>query len=93
MRRRRSKIRYPSEAEIYLRRLKVEDALIKLDRYLNKAFLDGLSSVRVVHGKGTGTLRQAVQAELAKHPLVESFRTAEFWEGGTGVTIVKLVER
>ena len=77
-------------SEIHLRRLTVDDALLRLDRYLNDAFLAGLPKVTVIHGKGTGTLRQAVREELKTHPLVKSFRRAEFEEGGEGVTIVEL---
>lgn len=80
-----------TEPEVMLRRLSVEDALAKLDQYLNDAFLAGMYSVRVVHGKGTGTLRLVVRRELARHPLVESFRPADQWEGGPGVTIAHLV--
>ena len=65
------------EPEVMLRRLSVEDALAKLDQYLNDAYLAGMYSVRVVHGKGTGTLRLVVRRELARHPLVESFRPAD----------------
>ncbi len=79
--------------ELHLRRLSVDEALPKLEQFLNQAFLTGLPVVRVVHGKGTGTLRQVVQEELARHPLVRSFRLAELVEGGEGVTIVDLVER
>jgi len=81
------------EPELMLRRLSVEDALAKLDQYLNDAFVAGLYSVRVVHGKGTGTLRQVVRRELAQHPLVESFRPADPWEGGRGVTVVELARK
>ncbi|HEX75995.1 MAG TPA: hypothetical protein G4O12_05345 [Dehalococcoidia bacterium] len=77
-------------SELRLRRLTVDEALPKLDHYLNGAFLAGLTSVRIVHGKGTGTLRQAVGEELAKHPLVKSFRPGDYGEGGAGVTIVEL---
>jgi len=81
------------EPEVMLRRLTVEEALAKLDQYLNDAFTAGLYSVRVVHGKGTGTLRLVVRRELAQHPLVESFRPADPWEGGTGVTVVQLARK
>jgi len=77
--------------EVHLRRLTVDEALLKLDKYLNDAFMAGLYQVRVIHGKGTGTLRQAVRRELAKHLLVKSYRGAEYGEGGAGVTIVELV--
>ncbi len=76
--------------EIYLRRLTVDEALFRLDRYLNDAFIARLPTVRVIHGKGTGTLRHAVREELKDHPLVKSFRPAEFGEGGNGATVVEL---
>jgi DNA mismatch repair protein MutS2 len=81
------------EPEVMLRHLSVEDALAKLDQYLNDAFSAGLHSVRVVHGKGSGTLRLVVRRELAHHPLVESFRPADPWEGGAGVTVVHLSKK
>ncbi len=77
-------------SELHLRRLTVDEALIRLDRYLNDAFIAGLPAVRLIHGKGTGTLRQAVREELKTHPLVKSFRPAELEEGGNGATIVEL---
>ncbi len=79
--------------EVHLRRLTVDEALIKLDQYLDDAFMAGLYQVMVIHGKGTGTLRQAVQEQLVKHPLVKSYRPGVYGEGGAGVTIVELVKR
>jgi len=79
--------------EVHLRRLTVDEALIKLDRCLNDAFMAGLNQLRIVHGKGTGTLRQAVREQLAKHPLVSSYRPASYGEGGEGATIVELSQR
>jgi len=76
--------------ELHLRRLTVDEALLKLDKYLNDAFMAGLYQVTVIHGKGTGTLRQVVREQLAKHPLVKSYRPGEYGEGGAGVTIVTL---
>jgi DNA mismatch repair protein MutS2 len=78
------------ESELRIRRLKVDEALPKLDPYLNAAFMADLPTVRIVHGKGTGTLRKVVHAVLAEHPLVKSFRLGDYNEGGTGVTIVEL---
>jgi len=78
--------------ELHLRRLTVDDALVKLDKYLNDAFLAGLHQVRVVHGKGTGTLRQAIRQELDQHPLVKSYRSGGYGEGGAGVTIIELAK-
>jgi DNA mismatch repair protein MutS2 len=76
--------------ELRLRRLTVDDALWRLDRYLNDAFMAGLSSVRIVHGKGTGKLRHAVHETLTRHPLVKSYRLGDYGEGDYGVTIVEL---
>jgi len=76
--------------EVHLRRLTVDDALLKLDKYLHDAFMAGSYQVRVVHGKGTGTLRQVVHEQLAKHPLVKSYRPGVYGDGGVGVTIVEL---
>jgi len=79
--------------EVRLRQLTIDEALIKLDQYLHDAFMAGRYQVRVVHGKGTGTLRQAVRDKLAKHPLVQSYRPGGYGEGGEGVTIVELASR
>jgi len=80
----------PVTDEVHLRQLTVDEALLKLDKYLNDAFMAGFYQVRVIHGKGTGTLRQVVRKELARHPLVKSYRPGEYGEGGAGVTIVTL---
>lgn len=81
------------DSEISLRRLTVEEALWRLDQYLYDAFMAGLASVRVVHGKGTGKLRHAVHESLAKHPLVKSYRLGDYGEGDYGVTVVELTNR
>ena len=81
------------DGELRIRRLTVDEALFRLDTYLNDAFMAGLPSVRIVHGKGTGTLRHAVHKVLAKHPLVRSYRPGRYGEGGAGVTIVELTMR
>jgi len=83
----------PVIGEIHLRRLIVDEALPKLDKYLNDAFMAGLHQIRVIHGKGTGTLRRVIREQLAKHPLVKSYRAGEYGEGGAGVTIVELVQK
>lgn len=64
----------------------------RLDRYLNDAYLAGLHQVRLIHGKGTGALRQVVRDVLATHPLVASFSSGGR-DGGEGVTIATLIER
>ena len=79
--------------ELDLRGLTVDDMLLELDRYLDQAYLAGLPFVRIIHGKGTGALRQAVREELRGHPLVGEFRAGENSEGGEGVTVAKLVQR
>ncbi len=81
------------ENEVHLRHLTVDEALLKLDKYLHDAFMTGLYQVRVVHGKGTGTLRRVVKETLAKHPLVKSYRLGVYGEGGDGVTIVEIAQR
>lgn len=81
------------DRELRIRRLTVDDALFRLDQYLNDAFMAGLPFVRIVHGKGMGTLRHAIHEVLAEHPLVKSFRLGGYGEGDYGVTIVELVSR
>ena len=73
-----------------LRGARVDEALEALDRYLDDASLAGLGQVVVIHGLGTGALRDAVRTRAASHPLVGSIRPGERGEGGEGATIVKL---
>ena len=75
--------------EINLLGKTVDEALAELDKYLDDAYLSHLSSVRVVHGKGTGALRNGVHNYLRKVSYVSSFRLAEYGEGDAGVTIVE----
>ncbi len=79
--------------EIMLRGLSVEEALGRLDKYLDDALLAGLPSVRVIHGRGLGILRQAVGEYLDEHPNVRSHYIAEQSQGGLGVTICLLGAR
>jgi len=76
--------------ELDLRGETTEEALRRLDRYLNDAYLVGLPWVRVIHGKGTGALRSAVRDALHGHPLVTSFEAGKEGEGGEGVTVARL---
>lgn len=69
-----------------------DEAIPLLDKYLDDAYLSHLPSVRVVHGRGTGALRNAVHAHLKKQKYVKSFRLGVFGEGETGVTIVEFKE-
>ena len=73
-----------------LRGARVEEALEALSRYLDDAGLAGLNKVLIIHGMGTGALRDAVRAEASGHPLVRSLRPGERGEGGDGATIVEL---
>jgi DNA mismatch repair protein MutS2 len=73
-----------------LRGARVEEALEALGRYLDDAGLAGLGKVMIIHGMGTGALRDAVRTEAAGHPLVRSLRPGERGEGGDGATIVEL---
>ncbi len=76
--------------ELDLRGQRAEDALDMLDRYLEKAYMAGLPFVRIIHGKGTGKLRQEVRAALKDHPQVASFEEGGPKEGGEGVTVARL---
>jgi DNA mismatch repair protein MutS2 len=73
-----------------LRGARVDEALEVLDRYLDDAALAGLDQVTVVHGLGTGALRDAVRTSAAGNPLVRELRPGERGEGGDGATIVSL---
>jgi DNA mismatch repair protein MutS2 len=73
-----------------LRGARVDEALEALDRYLNDASLAGLDKVLIIHGLGTGALRDAVRSDAASHPLVTGVRAGERGEGGDGASIVTL---
>ncbi|PYN27403.1 MAG: endonuclease MutS2 [Candidatus Rokuibacteriota bacterium] len=80
----------PVAPELLLLGQTTDEARDCVEQYLDDAFLAGLESVRLVHGKGTGALRKAVRDLLAGHPLVESFRDGAPSEGGTGATVAAL---
>ena len=75
--------------EIKLLGMTVDEALSELDKYLDDAYLAHLSSVRIVHGKGTGALRNAVHGYLKKSKYIKNYHLAEFGEGDAGVTIAE----
>jgi DNA mismatch repair protein MutS2 len=76
--------------ELDLRGQRAEDALEALDRYLESAFLAGMPFVRIIHGKGTGRLRQVIREALQKSPHVDRFEQGLEQEGGDGVTVAHL---
>jgi DNA mismatch repair protein MutS2 len=77
-------------AELDLRGWRAEDAKIRVEEFLDRALRDGLSSVRIIHGKGTGVLRQVVRELLEGHPLARSYAAEEPRKGGDGATLVEL---
>lgn len=76
--------------ELDLRGQTVDDALLRVDKYLDDASVAGLPQVHIIHGKGTGALRTAVREYLKTHPGVKSYRFGGQAEGGSGVTVVEL---
>lgn len=80
-----------SSFQLDLRGEWVEDGLQRLEGYLDDAYLENLPWVRIIHGKGTGALRDAVREALRGHPLVSKYRSGDSAEGGDGVTVVNLM--
>jgi len=80
----------PVSPEIDVRGMAADEALLLVDQRLDGAFRAGLEELRIVHGKGTGTLRRAVREMLSKHALVRSHASAPPRKGGDGVTVVEL---
>jgi DNA mismatch repair protein MutS2 len=77
-------------AELNLVGQRVDDALEESDKFIDRALLNGMQAVRLIHGFGTGTLRKALREHLRKHPGVKTFRPGEKNEGGDGATIAVL---
>ncbi|WP_307190055.1 Smr/MutS family protein [Geomicrobium sp. JCM 19038] len=76
--------------ELDLRGERYENALSRLEKYLDEAVLAGYPTVHIIHGKGTGALRKGVKQYLAKHPSVKSTRDGGMNEGGIGNTVADL---
>lgn len=74
------------------RGMRAEEALRDLDDSIDNALLNNIDFITIIHGKGTGALKQAIHDFLSRHPSVSSFRLGELVEGGAGVTIVKFFE-
>lgn len=85
-----SKFKKSVATEIDLRGQNVEEAIISLDRFIDQCVLSNIESITIIHGKGTGVLRKAINSHLNKHPSVCEKRLGVFGEGEDGVTIVKL---
>lgn len=83
----------PAYNELWLRHFTVDEALPRLDSFLHDSFVAGITQVRIIHGKGTGTLRETVRRVLKNHPLVKSFHPGGRAEGGEGVTVVDFSDR
>jgi len=81
----------PPEMEIDLRGARVEEGMEEVEQYLDEAYMGRLPFVRIIHGKGTGVLRDAIRNQLRHHPLVAKYRAGESGEGGDGVTVANLV--
>lgn len=79
-----------AESEVDVRGMSAEEALFEVDNFLSRAIMAGLPSVTVIHGKGTGILRDAVQKHLRSNKRVKSVRSGVYGEGEQGVTIVEL---
>ncbi len=86
----RSKVTTPVKTEVDLRGKTVQEALMDLDQFIDSAVLMGVGLVSIIHGKGTGALRTAVQQHLKTHPSVKAFRLGVYGEGENGVTIAEL---
>lgn len=76
--------------EIDIRGFACDEGVMEVDRYIDSAILSGIETITVIHGKGTGVLRNAIHSHLRKHKNVEGFRVGTFGEGENGVTIVTL---
>lgn len=77
-------------SKLDLRGMRAADAIVQVDKYLDDAGLAGLGKVYIVHGKGTGVLREVIHKQLKNHKDVKSFRLGEHGEGGSGITVVEI---
>lgn len=76
--------------EIDLRGKNLDEAFLELDKYLDDVYISGIKEISIIHGKGTGILRDGIQKYLRSHRYVKSFRLGKYGEGGDGVTIVEM---
>ena len=82
--------KFPNRSELNLIGKKTDEAVDLVDKFLDEAFLNGVTEVRIIHGHGTGALRRAVAEMLADHPHVARFAKAPQDQGGSGATVVEL---
>ncbi len=85
-----SRAQRSAKTEVDLRGMDSEQAIIELDSFIDQAVLSGVPTIRIIHGKGTGVLRAAVQQRLRRHKAIKSFRLGVYGEGENGVTIAEL---
>ncbi len=85
-----SRLERNAATELDIRGMSVDEGIIELDRYIDNAVMSGVPSFSIIHGKGTGVLRKAVQEHLRHHKNIKSFRLGVFGEGEAGVTIAEL---
>lgn len=78
------------DSEIDIRGRNIEEAILELDKYIDNAYIVGLKEIRIIHGKGTGVLREGIKKYLRKHKNISKQRLGEFSEGGDGVTVATL---
>lgn len=83
-------VKYDSSISIDLRGRRVDECLRMTDEFISNALLSNISPLTIIHGKGTGALRAAVQEFLSNHPSVKSFRSGTIHEGGDGITVVEI---
>lgn len=76
--------------ELDIRGRTIEEAILELDKYIDDSYLAGFKEVYIIHGKGTGALREGLQSYFKQHRLIKSHRIGKYAEGGTGVTVLEI---